>query len=172
MARKYVQLGKTNADNVDVINDNFKELYDAKTSIYDDVEQLQTDVAQLQTDMTAVQADITALQSTQQDSGWINLTLNTGWTCQYNTDIAQYRKIGNVVYLRGLLNATQAAGQVIGTLPEGFRPSGHFERFVCPHQQGGTVNIEVGFTGQLKDYTKTTSAGREFISLYSISFVV
>lgn len=172
MARKYIQMGKTTAENVTAINDNFSELYEARTSIYDDVEQLQTEVAQLQSDMTAVHTWQTSVDDVLYDSGWINLTLNTGWTCQYNTDIAQYRKIGNVVYLRGLLNATQAAGQVIGTLPEGFIPSGHFERFVCPHQQGGTVNIEVGFTGQLKDYTKTTSAGREFISLYGISFVV
>lgn len=189
MARKYIQMGKTTAENTTAINENFAELY----TIYDDVEQLKLDVDALETSMSTAQQNISTLQnnvSTLQnnvsaaqsaisdiedaisDSGWINLTLNSGWSCQYNTDVAQYRKIGNVVYLRGLLNATQSAGQVIGTLPEGFRPSGHFERFTCPHQQSGTVNIEVGYTGQIKDYTKPNNTGREFISLYGISYIV
>lgn len=189
MARKYIQMGKTNAENTTAINENFAELY----SIYDDVEQLKIDVDTLETNMSTAQQNISALQSnvyTLQsnmteaqaaisdledatvDSGWINLSLNSGWSCPYNTDVVQYRKIGNVVYLRGLLNATQAAGQVIGTLPEGFRPSGHFERFTCPRSQSEYVNIEVGYTGQIKDYTKPSNTGREFISLYGISFVV
>lgn len=172
MARKYVQLGKTNSENVDVINDNFKELYDSRSTIYDDVAQLQEDVAQLQTDMTAVGTWQASVDTALYDTGWIDMQLNTGWTCPYDSDKARYRKIGNVVYLRGLLNATAAAGQIIATLPEGFRPSAHFERFTCPHQQSGTVNIEMGYTGQIKDYTKAANTGREFIALFGISFVV
>lgn len=244
MARKYVQLGNTNAQNFDAINDNFKELYDSRSTIYDDVQQLQSDVEVLQgnvlrtplsngtnlndlgaghyyipdydtattitnkpdsTNQTAT-IDVVEAGNTGQlimiyrgcikeyinewvrvyyadswgdwlreggnDTGWVNLTLNSGWSCSYNTDVAMYRKIGNVVHLRGLVNATQAAGKVIGTLPEGFRPSGHFERFTCPHQQSGNVNVEVGYTGQIKDYTKPDNTEREFISLYGISYIV
>lgn len=257
MSRKYVQLGKTNAQNVDIINDNFAELYNADTSIYDDVEQLQADVTQLQSDMTAAQADITALQnmngrtplsantnlnslgagqyyipsydvsvtisnrpdatgqtaaidvveagSTGQlvmiyrgcikeyineyvrvyyagawgdwlkdggnDSGWINLTLNSGWTMNdYAAEVPQYRKIGKIVYLRGLVNATTAAGNIIATLPAGFRPSGYFNRFPAALNQGEFAMIQINANGQINDYTKGTK-GRGFLSLNGISFI-
>lgn len=170
MARKYVQLGKTNTENTTAINENFAELYKAKTSIYDDVEQLQADVSQLQSDMTQVQADITALQGAQQDSGWINLTLNTGWTMNdYAAEVPQYRKIGKTVYLRGLVNATAAASSIIATLPAGYRPSGYFNRFACALNQGEFVMIQINANGQINDYGKGTS-GRAFLSLNGISF--
>lgn len=148
-------------------------------SIFEDVAALQQDVAAMQTTISALQTSIEGLPDWQQsvdaaleDTGWINFELNIGWSCQYNTDIAQYRKIGNVVYLRGLLNATAAAGNVIATLPEGFRPSAHFQRYTCPHSQSDTVNIEISYTGQIKDYTKSENTGREFIALFGISFIV
>lgn len=256
MPRKYIQMGKTNAENTTAINENFAELYEAKTSIYDDVEQLQTDVAQLQTDMTAVQQDITELQnisgrtplsantdlntlgagryyipnydisvtisnkpdstgqtaaidvveagSTGQlimiyrgcikeyinewvrvyyadgwgdwlreggnDTGWINLTLNDGWTMgDYASEVPQYRKIGNIVYLRGLVNATTAAGNIIATLPQGFRPAGYFNRFACALNQTDKVNVQVNANGLINDYQKGTN-GRTFLSLNGISF--
>lgn len=256
MARKYVQLGKTNAENVDVINDNFKELYD-RTSIYDDVEQLQADVTQLQSDMTAAQSNITALQNmngrtplsantdlnslgaghyyipeydiaatinhkpdtTNQtaaidvveagntgqlimiyrgcikeyineyvrvyyagawgdwlkeggnDTGWINMSLNFGWSMNdYASEVPQYRKIGNIVYLRGLLNATAAAGNIIATLPQGFRPSGYFGRYVCALNQTENAVVQINANGQINDHQKGTK-GRQFLSLYGISFV-
>ena len=257
MSRKYVQLGKTNAENVDVINDNFAELYDARTSIYDDVEQLQADVAQLQSDMTTAQSDIIALQnmsgrtplsantdlnslgaghyyipnydtsvtitnkpdSTGQtaaidvveagntgqlimiyrgcikeyinewvrvyyanawgdwlreggnDTGWVNMTLNTGWTMNdYESEFPQYRKIGNIVYLRGLLNATSAAGNIIATLPEGYRPRGYFNRFVCSLNQTDNAIVQINANGQINDHQKGTKS-RMFLSLNGISFI-
>ena len=256
MSRKYIQLGKTNAENVDVINDNFKELYE-RTSIYDDVEQLQSDVTALQTDMTAAQADITALQNINnrtpltantdlnslgaghyyiseydvaatilhkpdttnqtaaidvieagsngqlimiyrgcikeyinewvrvyyagawgewlkeggKDTGWINMSLNTGWTMgDYAAEFPQYRKIGNIVYLRGLVNATTAAGTIITTLPAGFRPSGYFGRYVCALNQTENAVVQINANGLINDHQKGTK-GRTFLSLYGISFI-
>ena len=257
MARKYIQMGKTTAENVANINDNFSELYDARSSIYDDVEQLQADVLQLQTDMTTAQADITALQnmsgrtplsantdlnslgpghyyipeydiastilhkpdSTNQtaaidvveagntgqlimiyrgcikeyinewvrvyyangwgdwlreggnDTGWVNMTLNTGWTMNdYASELPQYRKIGNIVYLRGLINATSAAGTIITTLPNGFRPSGYFNRFVCSLNQSDNAIVQINANGQINDHQKGTKS-RMFLSLNGISFI-
>lgn len=170
MAKKYIQLGKTNAENVTNINDNFTELYRNTNSIFDDVQQLQEDVADIQTELSNINTWQASVDTALADTGWINLNLNSGWSCPYNTDIAKYRKIGNVVYLRGLLVGTASASNVIATLPDGYRPSGHFERFACPHQQINYVNIEVGYTGEIKDYTKVSD--REFISLYGINFIV
>lgn len=107
------------------------------------------------------------------DSGWIDLTLNSGWSYQYDTDKPQYRRIGNVVYLRGLVDGTASAPTTIGELPVGYRPSaGAFNRFACALNQKDYVNIQVGRNGLITDYTKTTSTARTFICLSGISFFV
>lgn len=106
------------------------------------------------------------------DTGWLNLTLNSGWSSPYMSDVAQYRRIGKVVYLRGLINATAAAGPNIATLPEGYRPSGQFQRYISCVNQSDNVALQIKQNGVLSDQTKTTSAGREFISLYNVAFLV
>lgn len=106
------------------------------------------------------------------DTGWQTLTLNSGWSNPYGNDVAKYRKIGNVVYLRGLINGTSAAGNVIATLPEGYRPNGRYQRIICCKDQSNTVPIEITNEGTLSDYTKNTSTYREFVSLYGMCWVV
>lgn len=106
------------------------------------------------------------------DTGWQTLNLNSGWSNPYGNDVAKYRKIGNVVYLRGLINGTSAAGNVIATLPEGYRPNGRYQRIICCKDQSNTVPIEITNEGALTDYTKNTSTYREFVSLYSMCWVV
>lgn len=57
------------------------------------------------------------------DSGWVNLILLNSWTnygAPYRT--AQYRKIGNAIYLKGLVKGGGTAP--LGSLPIGFRPPG------------------------------------------------
>lgn len=54
----------------------------------------------------------------QMDSGWVALTLGTGWTGS-----AQYRVINNVVYLRGRVTRTSGSDTTILTLPAAVRPS-------------------------------------------------
>lgn len=105
------------------------------------------------------------------DSGWINLNLNTGWSYQYTADIPQYRKINGVVYLRGLANATAEAGTTIATLPEGFRPYGSFNRFACALNQNQFANVQVNYAGVVSDYTKGSSS-RTFLCLNGIAFLV
>lgn len=105
------------------------------------------------------------------DSGWVNLSLNSGWTYQYSADIPQYRKINGIVYLRGLVDGTAAAGTIIATLPAGFRPYGSFNRFACVLNQNQQVNIQVNSTGAINDYTKGT-ASRTFICLAGVSFPI
>lgn len=106
------------------------------------------------------------------DTGWQTLTLNSGWSNPYGNDVAKYRKIDNVVYLRGLINGTSAAGNVIATLPEGYRPNGRYQRIICCKDQSNTVPIEITNEGTLSDYTKNTSTYREFVSLYGMCWVV
>jgi hypothetical protein len=80
------------------------------------------------------------------DTGWISVTsFNNGFT---GNSVA-YRKINNVVYLRGRLSGgTATAGAFF--LPEGFRPS--TIEVVIPCQQYGTANttyVSVGNDGNV-----------------------
>lgn len=65
------------------------------------------------------------------DSGWLALPYATGWSDfdPANWLGAAYRKIGNQVFVRGLVknSAAMSAGTVypVGTLPAGFRPPGN-----------------------------------------------
>ena len=54
---------------------------------------------------------------------WIAPTFQNSWT-NYGTgfNLAGYRKIGDIVYLRGLVKGG-ASGATIFTLPAGFRPA-------------------------------------------------
>ena len=61
----------------------------------------------------------------QNDSGWITPTLNSPYT-HFGSPYGdvQYRKIGNIVNIQGLVNANSASNQsTIFTLPSGYRPS-------------------------------------------------
>lgn len=54
---------------------------------------------------------------------WTNLTYNTGWA-DYGSGFqgGQYRKIGDLIYFRGLCKRTSGAETTITTLPDLHRP--------------------------------------------------
>lgn len=56
------------------------------------------------------------------DTGWIDLPLTSGITNYNGYAPAQYRKIGSMVHVRGLVTNAGTATS-IGTLPVGFRPT-------------------------------------------------
>lgn len=73
-------------------------------------------------DVALLQEQVTALQSAVNDSGWIDLPL-VGDVQEYNTELKpKYRKIGNEVFLSGVVKNITAANTILATLPEGFRP--------------------------------------------------
>lgn len=63
-----------------------------------------------------------------QDIGWINMELTTLWTSAMDS-LPKYRKIGNVVYINGIVKSLQdidleqSANRLIANLPEAFRPN-------------------------------------------------
>lgn len=110
------------------------------------------------------------------DTGWTKLTLNTGWftyTSEYPYDIASYRKVDKVVYLRGMLGSTAEAGSSIATLPAGYRPAGNYNRFIVCHNQYDNAAIQINITGNMVDMSKANniSVARSFLNLAGISFV-
>jgi len=73
------------------------------------------------------------------DAAWTPLTLESGWTA-LSGEVPGYRKIGDVVYLRGsaMLTGTYgSSGASLATLPAGFRPGLTYLRMVLPALKAG-----------------------------------
>lgn len=100
------------------------------------------------------------------DSGWISLTLLAG-ASSYGSPwgTPAYRKVGTIVYLRGLVAGT-AGGTVFATLPAGFRPDsqGLFMIEINPNTYG---RLDIYTNGDLKPSVTSSS----WMSLHGISFV-
>lgn len=114
------------------------------------------------------------------DSGWIEATLSSSFTV-YNSGVpVQYRKIGNVVYIQGVIKPRSAiagsdSGVTIFTLPEGYRPNQSLQ-WLC---QGSSANkwlLAVHATGNVTfarygttSYTQaTTSVWLPFTASFAV----
>lgn len=79
----------------------------------------------------------------ENDSGWITPTLNSPFT-HYDTNLfgpVEYRKIGDIVNIQGLLNVNNASNQsTIFTLPVGYRPK---KRLIFTVENGNLVTARV-----------------------------
>lgn len=101
------------------------------------------------------------------DSGWQDLSLSNGAVAYSSDQKPQYRKIGSVVYLRGVFKGIANVPVAIATLPEGYRPS-----MKAIYMQSGTGNrvnrIEIGTNGVI-NYASATEAPLEN-SWHSLAF--
>lgn len=75
------------------------------------------------------------------DSGWKTLPLASGITPNSDSVIPQYRKIGEVVYLRGGIKGIVNDNTLIGTLPAGHRPTRVFHFLQNKTASGNTPMI-------------------------------
>lgn len=176
-----------------MIDPNFDNIYDAvseliaasnahETAIANNASAITANTTAISVNADAIDAntaDISdvsdALTAATTDSGWLDMTLAEGWTIPYATDKPQYRKIGNRVYLRGLVNGAKTAGMTIATLPTGYRPTiDYFSRWACAHSQTEQQNIEIKPDGRVNNVGKTATdtIGREFICFAGISYFV
>ena len=64
---------------------------------------------------------VTALEAKVADSGWLTMTLLSGWIPNQSGVVAQYRKVGDRVYLRGDIKSGSSPG-AIWNVPAGYRP--------------------------------------------------
>ena len=69
--------------------------------------------------VNANSTDIAALKAATAVTAWVNCTMQNGWVA-YSVAPA-YRKVGDIVYLRGNANGG-TKNTVVFTLPVGFRP--------------------------------------------------
>lgn len=89
-------------------------------TIYERVDALELAVTQAQSDIDALETALA--QVAISDSEWLNLPLTDGVESYGSTQVPQYRKIGNIVFIRGAVKNVLATG-TLGTLPIGYRPT-------------------------------------------------
>lgn len=102
------------------------------------------------------------------DTGWIDMTLVNSWVfygVPWSTP--QYRRIGNIVYLKGLVGGGSSTTAIITTLPAGFRPNQGSIRVV----QGalGPHRVTLSADGTVQP---STGASVTWVSLDDITFMV
>ena len=96
---------------------------------------------------------------------WTALPLTNGWVAVDATHIPQYRKVGDVVELRGAAKLGNVALS-IGTLPVGFRPFQTDETFAV-FSNAATVGLSVSATGSLTVWAPGTNA---YVYLSGVKF--
>lgn len=85
--------------------------------------------------------------------GWKSLSYTnsggTTWT-DYGGgwQVGQYKKVGDLVFVRGLGKRTAGSGATIATLPSGYRPASYSQLFVTL-TDGGVGRIDVGTGGDM-----------------------
>lgn len=108
--------------------------------IYTRVSDLEEQVAELTEQLAGV--------TVTTDSGWLDLVMLNGVQAYNEAQKPQYRKINNVVYLRGVIKNILSFPTNIAVLPEGFRPS---KRIILSGISNGVnpLRYEIETTGQI-----------------------
>lgn len=90
---------------------------------------------------------------TSVDSGWLDVTLSGNVQAYTSVNKPQYRKIGNVVYLRGSVKNVTSDNTTIGVLPVGYRPTNLSHQYIqATSNENGSPNfsrIKVGTDGSI-----------------------
>jgi len=95
---------------------------------------------------------------------WTALPLSNSWVPDAGSPV-QYRKIGDIVYIRGIArNGVITTGTIGATLPTGFRPPQNGQLMTISHNgtswllaeldiiTDGTIKIGAGFPGPASGY--------------------
>jgi hypothetical protein len=103
-----------------------------------------------------------------EDSGWIVPTFQNSWVA-YSAPWAPvgYRKIGNIVILRGLIAAGSSISAVMFNLPAGYRPTAGFSHIFAVQSADALARLEVHASGNVNASNGSTS----WVSLSGVSFV-
>lgn len=107
----------------------------------------------------------------QELGDWVNLSLGSGWTNHGSAfNVAQYKKVGDLVFLRGMVTASSwSTTPILATMPENFRPLAQV-MYACMGNANATVRIDVEAGGALR--WVSGGAGTLWISLSNIVFSV
>lgn len=98
---------------------------------------------------------------------WTGLSFGSGWADHGSGyQAGQYKKVGDLVLLRGLVTRTSGVGTTIATLPSGYRPPSGCLFGSLTDTGGGRVDI--GADGNIYH----TSGGTSYVQLDGLSFSV
>jgi hypothetical protein len=102
---------------------------------------------------------------------WTDVTYNGSWTdLAGGYEESSYRKIGDIVYLRGAAkHATAGTTGIIFTLPVGYRPT-KSRLWRVPAGAGGVADLEITSGGVVNINTYRLSGTAASIFFDSISF--
>lgn len=101
------------------------------------------------------------------DSGWATLTVEntTKWDA---TSVVRYRKVGSLVYLRGI--AKEKAGVLdadtgnwtFATLPSGYRPAQEHRQVVADPTTSTDGTVKIGTDGSIRVSTPSSSQAQQY----------
>ena len=98
-------------------------------------------------------------------TAWDGLSFGSGWANYGGAyQAGQYKKVGDLVFLRGLVARTSGVGVTIATLPSGFRPPAQCLYIMNTNTGAGRLDIQTD--GQIV----ATSGGADWVQLDGISF--
>lgn len=81
-------------------------------------------------------------------NGWQSLSFNTGWGdygAPYQT--GQYKRVGDFVFLRGLVKRSSGVATIIATLPSGYRPAAFCH--AATTSSNAFAEIDINSSGQI-----------------------
>lgn len=97
--------------------------------------------------------------------GWNNLTFSTGWGNKGGGTTGQYKKVGDLVFVRGYVYRSSGVEASIGTLPSGYRPT---TNHVFPILSNSLIaRVDIGTDGIIYQYFASPA---DWLSLDGIVF--
>lgn len=107
-----------------------------------------------------------------QDSGWQNLQFINGWHNGSSQNSAQYRKIGNTVYLQGLIYNGGNNNRNTAQLPTGCFNNKLINNLKFAVWKNGTTIADMQITPQGGIISPSGLNNEEYYSIDGISFLV
>ena len=112
------------------------------------------------------------LEKKQEDSGWQNLQLMNSWHNGSTQNPAQYRKIGNTVYLQGLIYNGGNNNRNTAQLPTGCFNNKLINNLKFAVWKNGTTIADMQITPQGGIISPSGLNNEEYYSIDGISFLV
>lgn len=125
-------------------------------------------------DFKKILQKLKGLDGKTQDSGWQNIQLVNSWHNNTGQNPAQYRKVGNIVYLRGLVYNGGNSSRNVAQLPTGYFPTNLVSNLYFVTRVSGSIqsapSIQITPSGVLTAPSNMTDG--QWFELDGVSFLV
>lgn len=134
-------IGKSVFDDVKVLQEQVAEMQSDITQLAEAIDDLQEDNRDVVIEIGDIKDDIDTINEAITDTGWKDLVLAEGVQSYGATTSPQYRKIGDIVAIRGAVTNILANNTLIGTLPKAYRPK---KAYNCIQNSSMTDDTKIG----------------------------